>query len=132
MAPAKESRTLEPFVETLKMGDAVGHLNLTLVPLTGGEGHGQLAYCLAADAIAAGVFTVTEMSQGGAVPLLTVVSEATRMVLLLDGEELVGAKQNRILNTSVLVPAKSKIIIPVSCVEQGRWRHVSPDFKSGG
>jgi len=132
MVPAKESRTLEPFVESLKMGDSVGHLNLTLVPLMGGEGHGQLDYCLAADAIAAGVFTVTEMSQGGTVPLLTVVSEATRMVLLLDGEELVGAKQNRILNTSVLVPAKSKINIPVSCVEQGRWRHVSPDFKSGG
>jgi hypothetical protein len=42
-------------------------------------------------------------------------------VLLLDGEELVGAKQNRVLNLTVLVPAVSKTVIPVSCIEQGRW-----------
>jgi hypothetical protein len=42
-------------------------------------------------------------------------------LLLLDGEELVGAKQNRILNTTVLVDAHVTVTIPVSCVEQGRW-----------
>ena len=43
-------------------------------------------------------------------------------VLLYDGEELVGAKQNRILNVSVLVEAKSTLRIPVSRVEQGAGR----------
>src|SRR5690606_30689485 len=47
------------------------------------------------------------------------------------GQELVGAKQNRILNTDVLVPAGQTLIIPVSCVEQGRWRRISRTFKSG-
>ena len=42
-------------------------------------------------------------------------------VLLYDGEELVGAKQNRILNVTVLVGAGATLPIPVSCVEQGRW-----------
>ena len=42
-------------------------------------------------------------------------------VLFLEGEELVGAKQNRILNTSVLIAAHTKSKIPVSCVEAGRW-----------
>jgi hypothetical protein len=45
----------------------------------------------------------------------------------------VGAKQNRILNMTVLVAAQSEGTIPVSCVEQGRWayrvRHSAPsDF----
>ena len=49
-------------------------------------------------------------------------------MLLLDGEELVGAKQNRIVNLSILVPANSELVIPVSCVEAGRWHHASADF----
>jgi hypothetical protein len=130
MVPAPKAATLAPFIETLKVGDGMGHLNLTLVPLRG-EGHGHLDYTLAADAIAAGVLTVTEVSEGGSVPHLAVANEATKMVLFLDGEELVGAKQNRILNTSVLVAPKSRTRIPVSCVEQGRWRYVSPDFQTG-
>jgi hypothetical protein len=52
------------------------------------------------------------------------------MVLIIDGEELVGAKQNRIVNTTILVPGDSTIVIPVSCVEQGRWSYKSPVFSS--
>ena len=48
-------------------------------------------------------------------------TRSTSKVLLYDGEELVGAKQNRILNVTVLVGAGAKLPIPVSCVEQGRW-----------
>jgi len=51
-------------------------------------------------------------------------------VLLYDGEELLGAKQNRILNVSVLVAAGSKTVIPVSCVEEGRWSARSAFFSS--
>ena len=50
-------------------------------------------------------------------------------VLLLDGEELVGAKQNRALNLTILAPAKQVIVIPVSCVEAGRWHAESDTFQ---
>jgi hypothetical protein len=121
---------LRPFVETLHVGDPIGHANLTLVPLRG-ERHGQLDYDLAAEAIQAGTLTITEVNEGGSVPELLATNTGDRMILLLDGEELVGAKQNRILNTSVLLPARSTTKIPVSCVEQGRWRHVSAAFACG-
>ena len=111
---------------------AIGHRNLTLVPLRG-EGRQQRFqdYLLASEAMDAGVLTVTEVDESGTVPELLAVNEADRPVLLIDGEELQGAKQNRILNTSVLLPAKSKTRIPVSCVEEGRWSHTSRTFKSG-
>ncbi len=55
-------------------------------------------------------------------------NSGNRPVLLLDGEELMGAKQNRVLNVTVLVPAKAVIVVPVSCVERGRWHYRSRHF----
>jgi hypothetical protein len=45
------------------------------------------------------------VSEGGSVPHLLFINDAMRPVLLLDGEELVGAKQNRVLNLTVLAAA---------------------------
>ena len=61
-------------------------------------------------------------------PELLVVNEGPRPVLLVDGEELVGARQNRIVNITLLVPAHGKLHIPVSCVEAGRWSYRSREF----
>ena len=126
-----KSLSLAPYLANLAVGDAIGHLNLTLMPLRG-EGHGLIEYLLAEQAIASGQLTVSEISQSGSVPELLVTSTTEQMILLLDGEELVGAKQNRILNTSILLPPGAKLNIPVSCVEQGRWRSVSAKFSAGG
>jgi len=73
---------------------------------------------------------VTEVSEAGSVPFLKVANGADRPLLLLDGEELIGAKQNRILNTTVLVAAQTEVTIPVSCVEQGRWGYRGRRFSS--
>jgi hypothetical protein len=62
------------------------------------------------------------------VPQLRADNPLDKNVLLYDGEELVGAKQNRILNLTVIVAARSKTLIPVSCVEQGRWSRHSEHF----
>ena len=130
MEPAAAPR-LAPFLQGVRIGNPLRHKQLTLLPLVGGN-PSPLDYILAADAIAKGLLTITEVSEGGSVPELLVVSSADTLVLLIDGEELVGAKQNRILNTSVLLPARVKTRIPVSCVEQGRWRFASRHFQAGG
>jgi hypothetical protein len=66
----------------------------------------------------------------GAVPNLKVHNKSPRMILILDGEELVGAKQNRIVNTTILVAGNATVVIPVSCVEQGRWAYKTSRFHS--
>jgi hypothetical protein len=88
------------------------------------------AYLTLSEAISQHLVQITEVSEGGSVPQLLLVNEATQPVLLLDGEELVGAKQNRVLNLTVLVPAMSKTVIPVSCIEQGRWHWRSRHFEA--
>jgi len=72
------------------------------------------------------------VSEGGTVPQLKVVNSAPEAVLILDGEELAGAKQNRIVNTTILLRRQSETIIPVSCTEQGRWSSVSSHFDASG
>jgi len=86
-------------------------------------------YLLLEDGIAQGKVRVTELHAGGSVPELRLENNADLPVLLVDGEELVGAKQNRVLNLTILAPAKQTTVIPVSCVEAGRWRMESPDLK---
>jgi hypothetical protein len=93
---------------------------------------GGLPYQTLDEALAAGTVEVTEVSQGGSVPLLKVCNRGQLPVFLMAGEQLVGAKQNRILNTSLLVPAGIDLTVPVSCVEAGRWGYHSPKFASAG
>jgi hypothetical protein len=102
---------------------------LRLVPILG-PSHQEPQYELLRRETLSSV-QITEVSAAGSVPELRVTNSLDVRVFLMDGQELIGAKQNRILNTDVLVPAGGALSIPVSCVEQGRWRQVSPSFTSG-
>ncbi len=114
----------------IRTGEAQRFQRLTLFPLLRAEAPaGEPDYLLLEEALATGVARVTELTEGGSVPQLLFVNEGVRPVLLLDGEELVGAKQNRVLNLTILAPPKQSIVIPVSCVEAGRWRHESKEFR---
>jgi hypothetical protein len=86
-------------------------------------------YMTLKEALEKTLFVVAEVSSGGSVPELKVTNKAEIPVLLLDGEELAGAKQNRVLNTTILVKEKSDVFIPVSCTEQRRWSYVSSTFR---
>ena len=48
---------------------------------------------------------ITEISTGGSVLELKLVNKPPDKVLVVDGEELMGAKQNRIVNVSFLIAA---------------------------
>lgn len=115
----------------LRVGDALTHNRLTVFPIFRDPASSP-GYRLSGDALADGTAVVEEVNEGGNVPNLAVENRGDTLVLFLEGEELRGAKQNRVLNTSVLIPAKIKTVLPVSCVEQGRWRYTSKHFTSSG
>lgn len=101
--------------------------NLILFPLHREEAT-VTEYLMLDEALTKGTITVSEVNETGMVSELRVKNDGDIAFLLLDGEELVGAKQDRILNTTILVAPHSTIIIPVSCVEQGRWHYRSRTF----
>ena len=113
----------------LRLSEAVTHENLTMHRLVRGISF-QKDYLTLDEALKQGLARVTEVSESGSVPQLLLRNQGEQAVFLLDGEELVGAKQNRVLNITILAPAKRDTIIPVSCVEAGRWHHNSPEFSS--
>jgi hypothetical protein len=115
----------------VRVGEPLRHEALTVFPLFN-QAQGRADYLLSDEALAAGVVTVEEVGQAGSVPTLVVNNPGDSLVLFLEGEELRGAKQNRVLNTSVLAGVRTKTTIPVSCVEQGRWRYTSASFGHGG
>jgi hypothetical protein len=115
-------KSIQGYLESLQLGEIQQFKNLTMVPVVSDYDDG-LGYITLGDALGSGFIEIREVSEGGSVPELRVVNRAGKMVLILDGEELVGAKQNRIVNTTILVAIGAEIVIPVSCVEH-RVAHI--------
>jgi hypothetical protein len=118
-------------LDHLELGMPVTAANLTMYPLLVPD-ESAPGYLTLDEALAAGLASVTEVSEAGSVPELLVKNHARMPILILDGEELVGAKQNRIVNLTILVAAGQTLHIPVSCVEAGRWARRSREFASAG
>jgi hypothetical protein len=119
------------FLEKVKLARAQSCRNLTMYPLLAPPDEAEPNYLTLEQALAEGLVEIAEMGEQGHVPELIFRNRGGKAVLVLDGEELVGAKQNRIVNITLLIPAKSKVVIPVSCVEQGRWHYRTRTFDSG-
>jgi len=124
------TNTIANSLSGLSVGEPTVFEHLAVFPLLGPASAGS-GYLTLEQALANKSARVTEVSESGSVPELLFVNQGDAPVLLLDGEELVGAKQNRILNLSILVAPKSELVIPVSCVERGRWSSRSTEFASG-
>ncbi|WP_323735954.1 DUF6569 family protein [Methanosphaera sp. ISO3-F5] len=75
-----------------------------------------------------GLVEITELDEQGIVGEVKVTNKAVTPLLLLDGEEIIGSKQNRIINSTIIIPPQSEKNIPVSCVEEGRWSYKSKKF----
>src|SRR6186997_445714 len=115
-------------LDAFQLGEPVEHRGIVVTPLF--PLRDPVAEYVTLDEALPRGFRVDEASNAGTVPELVVHNPTDTRVLLYDGEELVGAKQDRILNVTVLVEAGAKLPIPVSCVEQGRWSRQSDAFGS--
>ncbi|MFA0832602.1 MAG: ARPP-1 family domain-containing protein [Methanobacterium formicicum] len=118
------------YIYGMDLGDVQEYKGMSVFPLYN-DGDDSF-YITLKETLDADLLTVTEVDDSGSVPELKVINWADVPVLLLDGEELIGVKQNRVLNTTILLKQKSETVIPVSCTEQGRWSYNSRKFQESG
>ena len=124
-------KVIGEYLSGLHLGGTQTYKNLALIPLLTAANGGP-HYLTLKQAMDQGTLMIAEISEGGAVPELKVKNNGDTAVLLLDGEEVSGAKQNRVLNTTILIAAHTETVIPVSCTEHGRWGYTSRTFADSG
>ena len=103
---------------------------LELIPLCLNEIGPASQVVLSNAAIEAGWLQIGEQGEG-VVQEVVAFNRGRDPVLILEGDTLIGCKQNRVVAHSVIVAPASTVVIPVGCMEQGRWAHSSQLFQSG-
>ena len=122
---------IKEYLKSIEIGEVNTYKNMTTVEIKG-MNFPEIKYITLKEAMNKDLVEITEVNESGSVPTLNVLNKGDLPILLFDGEELKGAKQNRVLNTTVLIPEHTEQEIPVSCVEQGRWDYASPQFQESG
>ena len=119
-------------LDTLKHVEIAGHQqcgSLEIFHLRWPAGDG-LTYSTLDEALEAHWIEVVESTEAGQVSRIKIINRSTQMVFLMAGEQLVGCKQNRVMNSSIMVPPRAEMPLPVTCVERGRWGYSSSAFSS--
>ena len=92
----------------VRVGEPMRCDGLTVFPLYSERSLFSPDYILAHEAMALGTVTVREVSSVGSVPDLLVENNGDMPCLLLEGTELRGQKQHRMLNTTALVGGRAR------------------------
>lgn len=134
MNPTTNLDSISETLANAHLGHRQSHKALTLWPLIRdvSAAAGASGFVCLKDAFDAGWIDLDEVGDDGSVPHVKVTNRGEQPVLVLFGEGLIGAKQDRAVNASFLVPARSELVIDVSCVEAGRWSSpLGERFSSG-
>jgi len=103
-----------------------GTLEIHPVRLAGEPG---TPYLLLHEALETKALEVVETTRGN-VNEVVAKNVGDRPVLILEGESVHGAKQNRVITIDMLLAAGTEVSVFVGCVEQGRWDQGHTAFES--
>ncbi|MEO0115868.1 MAG: DUF6569 family protein [candidate division WOR-3 bacterium] len=111
--------TLADFLEGIKLEEPRFLRNLVIYPLSNG-GKTNLKIKVLDEALKNNDVLISELDSAR-IEQVSFQNRSDYQVFVLDGEEITGAWQNRITTTAAYIDAKSEVLLPTSCVEQGRW-----------
>ncbi|WP_407423860.1 ARPP-1 family domain-containing protein [Methanobrevibacter sp.] len=102
------------------------HENMAAIPLKSKISY-RLDLLTLKKGLELGLVEVKECEQS-TVNTIKVTNNAVTPLILIDGEEILGANQNRIVNSTLLIAPKTTQAISVSCTGHGRWEYKN-EFK---
>ena len=114
----------------LRLGEAQDLAPYQIHPLCLEEAGPAPQMLLTHQAIEAQVLEIIEEGEGD-VQALTARNNGGQPVVVLEGDTLVGCKQNRVVARSVILGKGASVTIPVGCMERGRWAWKTGQFGSG-
>ena len=125
----KEEENLENFAFidiagnkiSFELLDSQKYLNVEAIPIKS-DSFGRKDFITIKKGYEMGLVEITEL-ENSTVNTVLCKNDAVVPLILIDSDEITGAMQNRIINDTLLVPAKSSLKIPVSCTEHGRWHY---------
>jgi len=125
----ERSEAADDFYTELTVGKPEVYGNLAVFPIYlpgGGERMDDLLTM--SEAMETEKFKITELEDGAVVNSLEVKNNTGKNVVLLAGEIIRGAKQDRIVSYDTVVPPEGTFYVEAFCVEAGRWTEVSDSF----
>jgi len=129
-ARADGDNPVASLIRVLEVGRPVSHKGLTIIPVYTRKVFDRNAYVTLEEALKMKWLEISEV-EGGRVPQVKISNLSKNVLFLLGGEILTGARQDRILAQDVLLaPGTKNLLVPVFCVEQGRWTYTSQNFTS--
>jgi len=127
---AEKKGPVPELIRILEVGKPLSYRNLTIVPVYFSKTQDNKQYTTLEDALKQKWIEITEI-EGGRVPQVKISNNSKHMIYLMGGEILTGCKQDRILASDILLaPGTKDLMVPVFCVEQGRWNFTSANFYS--
>ena len=117
-------------LDSIEIGKPVYNKNLTVIPIYRINKNKENNFILLEEALRKNYLKITELDEGN-VPQVNITNKSDKIIFLMGGEIITGCKQDRIVARDIIIGAKRKnLIIPVYCVEQGRWSYNSNNFYS--
>lgn len=108
-------KTIVDYVGGLELGKVQKFKNMAVVPLIGTDS--ELEYMVFDEAINSGL----KISETNDVGSLHASNKTGLDVLVLQGEYVIGGKQNRMMKRNMLLAKDYDGFVPVRCVEKNRW-----------
>jgi hypothetical protein len=125
------SNSLEDIFNSFEYCEVQSYMNLSLVGIKSSKSFSGVDILPLEKGLDLGLVEINETEPEN-VNMLCVSNNAVTPLIILDGEEIIGAKQNRISNSTYIIEAKSSMNIMVSCTEAGRWNYTSKHFGHSG